>query len=970
MPPAVAGAVVAFSFKAFLIKTLIGIAISVALNAISSVLFGKKQSPNAGNRLTNDAADRSQMIRTAAGPGRVIYGRDLVSGTVAAAFNTDNNGGVHIFVILAAHEITGIDEYWINDRRIPLEDIDANGVVFTSPFAGLNAANINILRIRAHLGADDQVADAVAVSEIDEWTTDHRLRGLAYIYVTIGWTVSRYPNGLPNVRALVRGKKVIDTRDASSPTTAIFTTNPALIIRDWLLANYGVRAATDELDETVIQASANTCEEAVSLSVLTDTFARLVRTSPASVSFTRLQLGTVALNKKWRFGDAVTLTTTTTLPSPLATGTTYYFIPDNRENRVQALFPVVAEIGTFQLAATYQDALDMNPITITDDGTGVHTIHRQSQLRYELNGSFNLDRTRFSVIEDMMSTVAAPLIYQSGLYKPYVAEADTATVTITASDLRGSVKVRPRIARQDLFNRVKGTFINPDKLWEADDFPELVNATYESQDGDEVLERNIDQKFIQNSIRAQRLGKIHLERSRQGITVELPCKWTVMQFGVWDTCNLTLDEFGWSAKKFRVIEWAMGANGDGIDLTLQEEADAVYAWNLGDPTENDPAPDTNFQEPFAIAALQNLIITESLFTARDSGGVKAKVDLSWDANTDGFFLDYEASYRLADFGESPTEPGPWTVVARVSETTHTFFDFTPGLYDFRVRARNIFGFLSAANTGQQEIVGLGADPADVTGLTINGISNMAVLSWDQHPDLDVRIGGKIKFRHSPDLTGATWAGAINIGAPAPGISAQAILPLKAGTYLVKAIDSTGNQSANAATVTTDGITAIIFSGLGTVTEHPNFTGVHNQTDSINNRLKLAATGSPDGPAFSTGTYDFANVTDLGSVKTVRLTARIKAAVINELDLIDDRTALIDTWLNIDGDANDEADAQVYFRQTDDDPAGSPVAWSAFSKFVVAETKARGFEFQARLTTSDTSFNIDVENLSVDVDEVV
>ena len=38
---------------------------------------------------------------------------------------------------------------------------------------------------------------------------------------------------------------------------------------------------------------------------------------------------------------------------------------------------------------------------------------------------------------------------------------DIPTVTLTESDLRGPVKVQPRMSRKDLFNVVKGTFVNP-----------------------------------------------------------------------------------------------------------------------------------------------------------------------------------------------------------------------------------------------------------------------------------------------------------------------------------------------------------------------------------------------------------------------------------------------------------------------------------------------------------------------------
>jgi len=59
-------------------------------------------------------------------------------------------------------------------------------------------------------------------------------------------------------------------------------------------------------------------------------------------------------------GTRVRLTTTTTLPAPLATATDYYVIRMSD--------------GTFELAATYANALTGTQINITDAGTGTHTI--------------------------------------------------------------------------------------------------------------------------------------------------------------------------------------------------------------------------------------------------------------------------------------------------------------------------------------------------------------------------------------------------------------------------------------------------------------------------------------------------------------------------------------------------------------------------------------------------------------------
>lgn len=60
-------------------------------------------------------------------------------------------------------------------------------------------------------------------------------------------------------------------------------------------------------------------------------------------------------------GDPIIVTSTTTLPDPLAESTEYYVI--------------YVDPNTFQFAATYGDAVDGTAINLTDTGTGTHSVY-------------------------------------------------------------------------------------------------------------------------------------------------------------------------------------------------------------------------------------------------------------------------------------------------------------------------------------------------------------------------------------------------------------------------------------------------------------------------------------------------------------------------------------------------------------------------------------------------------------------
>lgn len=280
------------------------------------------------------------------------------------------------------------------------------------------------------------------------------------------------------------------------------------------------------------------------------------------------------------------------------------------------------------------------------------------------------------------------------------------------------------------------------------------------------------------------------------------------------------------------------------------------------------------------------------------------------------------------------------------------------------------------------VVGKSTPPGDLTGLTITVMGGQAMLRWDPPNEIDVQFGGEVRFRHSPLLTGALWQNSVSIGQAARARDLIATLPLKAGTYLARVFDSSGNRSDGIASVTTKQASVDLFGSLGAFDEDPLFAGTHSGTVAVDGILQLEGITQwdsfadldlvPDidgaGGIVSTGTYNWQNKIDLTTVKRVRLTTRITAISINPNDLIDDRTELIDTWEDFDGIEQSATDAKIQVRNTDDDPNGAP-AWSAYEQLEAAEFEARGFDLRVILTTTDPAFNIQISDLAVDVEEL-
>ena len=140
---------------------------------------------------------------------------------------------------------------YLNDEEVT---IDGSGNV-TAP-----TKYASKVRIKKHLGADDQAADATLASESSQWGVDHKASGIAYIYTRFEFDADAFPNGVPQVTALVQGKKVVQT----GSSTGAYSANSARCLADYLV--YSGIATYDEIDSSLFTTATSVCDENVTLS--------------------------------------------------------------------------------------------------------------------------------------------------------------------------------------------------------------------------------------------------------------------------------------------------------------------------------------------------------------------------------------------------------------------------------------------------------------------------------------------------------------------------------------------------------------------------------------------------------------------------------------------------------------------------------------------------------------------------------
>ena len=191
---------------------------------------------------------------------QIIYGKMRVGGArIYDEATGDTNEYLHRIIAVAGHEITSFDKIYINDSYVDFDDIDGDGNVSTVTDADGSSSDRydGYLRINFHLGSPDQTADTDLVSESAHWTNTCRLRNIAYMYIRMKYNADVYPDGIPEFTAIVKGKKVYDPRTS----TTAYSDNPALCLRDYLTAPYGVAEDTANIDDVLVTTAANVCDQ-------------------------------------------------------------------------------------------------------------------------------------------------------------------------------------------------------------------------------------------------------------------------------------------------------------------------------------------------------------------------------------------------------------------------------------------------------------------------------------------------------------------------------------------------------------------------------------------------------------------------------------------------------------------------------------------------------------------------------------
>ena len=231
--------------------------VTIGLSMAASRLLAPKM-PSMG-----DLNDRGIMTRSPTSARQIIYGQAKVSGTVVfLATSGAKNEYLHIVVTLAGHEVEEIGSVYFNEDEVLTGSGDGYA---TGKYVAAGSYTGSL--IHKHLGSTTQTVDSTLQSDFPvDWDSNHRLRGIAYIYCKLTFSNEIFVGGIPNISCVVKGKKVYNP----STLATAYSANPALCLRDYLTdADLGMGMDASEIDDASVIAAAAVCNGQVEIKPVT-----------------------------------------------------------------------------------------------------------------------------------------------------------------------------------------------------------------------------------------------------------------------------------------------------------------------------------------------------------------------------------------------------------------------------------------------------------------------------------------------------------------------------------------------------------------------------------------------------------------------------------------------------------------------------------------------------------------------------
>jgi len=399
-------------------------------------------------------------------------------------------------------------------------------------------------------------------------------------------------------------------------------------------------------------------------------------------------------------------------------------------------------------------------------------------------------------------------------------------------------------------------------------------------------------------------------------------------------------------------------------LILIEKADAIYDYESSDtfPTYESQISSTTNPDVAPPAQVQDLAVVDTGYECAGSG-YEYFVELDWNPPGGSAYETFEV---FVNYGRGFTE------VAKTRQSTYRYIvdqNYLGAEHEFKVIAVSATGRkldLGAVTGVTSTPLSKTALPSDVESLDIDITGEVLQLVWPQIPDCDCR---EYLIRYSPTLLG-TWESSI----PLLRIDRNATLAAtqaRTGTYLIKAVDFNGNESANVAQAITTIPNLFDLNVIEEISDAPTWLGTFDRTRKEGDTVVLRNTisgGIDTAEFYPEGLYYYKDLLDLGEIYTVRLQSLIQAEGYTVGDLMSSWVTLSSVAL-LSSARTSEWDVETQYRSTETlnviadwvtlsavsaMQSGVAENFTEWRKFIMGDATGRIFQFRLRLISNKVS----------------
>lgn len=384
--------------------------------------------------------------------------------------------------------------------------------------------------------------------------------------------------------------------------------------------------------------------------------------------------------------------------------------------------------------------------------------------RYAINGAIDANPGAAALALSAFESACAGKFYDVGgelvlragaWYEP--------DVDLDVTALRGPVGFSNPLPWNEKINHAGGTYRDPDRNWNRVPFPFVDSDTYKTEDAAE-LAAELDFALVTSPTQCQRLAKIAMLRTRQGLSHNLPCNLRALPALTGENYRFTFDPLGWDAKAFELLKFGLSIEQDKngrpvivTDLTGQENAASVFDWATDEESTIDAAPNSNLPDPRSVINPTSLVLTSGPTTIheQEDGTVVPRLKVAWTVPADQSVRTagrIQIQYQV----DGASEWTDWTPVPG-DQTFDYITDVRIGTgYKVRIRSINNLGVVAATylESSVHTVVGktgVLVSPSGVTDSTAFStygyppakhdgdgvVINAGWLFWDEPSDPDV-----------------------------------------------------------------------------------------------------------------------------------------------------------------------------------------------------------------------------------------